>query len=331
MSRLNRLLRPMTLLDILDGAFDLYKTNLAVLVGIVAVIYLPIQAMETASRLLLAGAPEWVPAVINLVYFMFLMVASFLVMGPSMWAISEAYLGHKISVAAAYRRMLPRFFPFAATYLLWILALGIPYLFGALIVGVGIGVMVSMATQGDSAVMIAIMIAAVLLGVAAMLAGLLLYIALVFTCPSFVAEDRRYFSALKRSWQLVKGYYWRTLGIALLAIAIVGLVQTAVSIGLLAATGMLTQFVANPQAATTGTPYMIYQIGSMLASIVLEPVWLIVVILLYYDLRIRKEGFDLAALAVEMGYREPEPAVPVSAYVDADAGATSAEPQPPPE
>ncbi|MDO8585593.1 MAG: hypothetical protein Q7T82_00985 [Armatimonadota bacterium] len=327
MGRVNRLLRPMTLLDILDGAFDIYKTNLATLIGIVAVIYAPVQALATVARIFVGSHNPLASTLIDLAYIPVLTVASFLVMGPSMWAISEAYLGHKISVVAAYRRMLPRVFSFGITYLLWLVALLIPYLFGALIIGAGIGFGIALIDK--SPVMVLAIIAAVFLGLSAMLIGVGFYVSLIFTCPSFVAEDRRYFSALRRSWQLIKGYYWRTLGIVLLAFFLIIVILQGVCIAaLLAATGLLKDMLLHPQTASLGTPYILYQIGAMITSIAIEPVWLITIILVYYDLRIRKEGFDLQALAAEMGYRDPEPAQAAPAYAEAAPGPATASQDP---
>lgn len=328
MSRMDRLLRPMTWLDILDGAFDLYKTNLATLLGIVAVVYVPVQGMVILARILFVKGNPTISGIIDLLYLGLMMVSSFLVMGPSMWAISEAYLGHKISVMTAYNRMLPRVFPFGLTYLLWVMALLVPYFIGAVIVGIGIGI--GIVTHGDSAMIIVGIAAAVLLGIAAMLVGVGLYVSLIFTCPSFVAEDKRYFAALQRSWSLIKGYFWRTLGISLLAFLIIGIVQMVIAIAMSAATGLLKDFILNPQSVSVGTPYLIYQTGTMIASIAIEPIWLITIILLYYDLRIRKEGFDLQALAMEMGYRETERTEPVSTYVEAGPGASTASEDRPP-
>ena len=56
----------------------------------------------------------------------------------------------------------------------------------------------------------------------------------------------------------------------------------------------------NPNAAT---------LVSYVVGIFIYPLVTVVITLLYYDLRIRKEGFDLENMAKELGFASPAPAV----------------------
>ena len=50
---------------------------------------------------------------------------------------------------------------------------------------------------------------------------------------------------------------------------------------------------------------------TQIVQILLYPVLAVTVTLLYYDLRIRKEGFDIEMMASELGGRAPAAAPPV--------------------
>jgi hypothetical protein len=100
--------------------------------------------------------------------------------------------------------------------------------------------------------------------------------------------------ALGRSRELVKGRWWGTLGVAVVGYLIVSIVTVALT-GLVVgvafanpARNSVTGFVLNTLAAT---------IGSMIAT----PAAAAFITVLYIDLRVRKEGFDLLLLARRLG------------------------------
>jgi hypothetical protein len=141
---------------------------------------------------------------------------------------------------------------------------------------------------------------AVLLGVlgsiAAVVFEVLLWVRLSLTLPAVVLERLSPRQAIKRSWQLSRGSFWRLFGILLLTWIIV-LVATSVLtipfelIGGAAGGGSLGMFGA---AATTSTTALIIGgIGTILAATVTRPVSAGVTVLLYVDLRMRREGLDL--------------------------------------
>ena len=51
-------------------------------------------------------------------------------------------------------------------------------------------------------------------------------------------------------------------------------------------------------------PFAVSQVLGTVVDVVFAPVFALVSVLLYYDLRIRKEGFDLEILAQEMEQRK---------------------------
>ena len=103
--------------------------------------------------------------------------------------------------------------------------------------------------------------------------------------------------ALRRSWQLVSGTTWRVLGIGLLFGLIAALLETTVS--------AFVGLIADPARRPVG-PGMALQVGlGAIIAVLVAPMLAVSSTLLYYDLRVRKEGFQPTPAAED----EPSPAV----------------------
>jgi len=111
---------------------------------------------------------------------------------------------------------------------------------------------------------------------------------LLVCVPAAMIEERGPRDSLSRSWELTRGYAGRASMIFLLYFAI------AVAANLLFATpfsiGMLTA--AKNQSAVWFWLAMT-QVGTRVAAVLTQPILLIATSIFYYDLRVRKEAFDL--------------------------------------
>lgn len=125
--------------------------------------------------------------------------------------------------------------------------------------------------------------------------GLFAAVALMFSLQVCILERRRPLAACKRSAALGKGYYLRNFGIFLLAtlVVVVGIFVISVGVLLFLALALDVPVGAEP-------PHPIEVLVGDLISMAATPLMLIPPILLYYDLRARKEQFDGAALAQEL-------------------------------
>lgn len=119
--------------------------------------------------------------------------------------------------------------------------------------------------------------------------GLYLDVALLVATPALLIEDLSPIQALRRSRELVRGMWFRCFGVYLLAAVFVGIVALIPTIVFLHASGSAGQVTASHPLAD--------QIAQGIASILTTPFMASVVVLLYYDLRIRKDGFSLDDLA----------------------------------
>lgn len=103
-----------------------------------------------------------------------------------------------------------------------------------------------------------------------------IYIAVRFTVASQAAvlERQGVTDSLRRSWNLVQGNWWRVFGIVLVVTILVGVLETLA--------GRLVGAVAGDVLGTG--------LSTAVVGILIQPIQAIALTLLYYDLRIRKEG-----------------------------------------
>ncbi len=124
------------------------------------------------------------------------------------------------------------------------------------------------------------------------------------TAPAIVTEGLGPWSGLVRSVRLVRRRYWPTLGTVLLTSLIV---QTIA--------GILSGIPSTIALFTGGSyAWLLGAVGGTIGSMLTVPLVAIVATLVYYDLRIRNEGFDLQLLASQLGLRAPEPGAAVPAW-----------------
>jgi hypothetical protein len=121
-----------------------------------------------------------------------------------------------------------------------------------------------------------------------------LYVAWSVATPVLLIEGLGGWSALRRSFRLVRGRWWSvafTLAVAKLMLSV--------------ASGIvLSVFLIVPHAID-GSSVLLAVIGSTVASAVavtlVQPLQSAIITVLYFDLRVRKDGFDLALLASGLG------------------------------
>ncbi|MDP9072300.1 MAG: hypothetical protein M3N68_13660 [Actinomycetota bacterium] len=126
---------------------------------------------------------------------------------------------------------------------------------------------------------------------ACVIPGIYLWGAWAVATPVLLLEDVRGRRALKRSRALVKGRWWPTAVVLLLTFILVTIVQM-VSSGLVGAVASGANEVVNAVAQA---------VGNTAASVLATPFSAAVIVTVYFDLRVRKEGFDLELLARRVG------------------------------
>jgi hypothetical protein len=119
--------------------------------------------------------------------------------------------------------------------------------------------------------------------------------ALCVAVPAVVLEGHKPGAALRRVFEIMRGSWLRVSGITLVVLLVM------IGLGLLVqAPFAIASYVAAPEGSTTlGNVFRFA--GSLVARTVAPPVAAIAFTLLYYDLRVRREGYDVQALSREMG------------------------------
>ncbi|MBA2685445.1 MAG: hypothetical protein H0U66_13245 [Gemmatimonadaceae bacterium] len=114
--------------------------------------------------------------------------------------------------------------------------------------------------------------------------------------PAVLLERQGPWSSITRSWRLSKDCTWHiffSLGLAWLLYFVIALIATVVGAMLL-------------------SPQMVGVVSAILI-IPIYPLLAVVTTLLYYDLRIRKEGFDLELMSKDLGAASPSASAPLPA------------------
>jgi Membrane domain of glycerophosphoryl diester phosphodiesterase len=303
-------LRPLALGDILNGAVTLARRNPAATFGLAAIVAtvsgVVSTLVESVYRTRLAtneatlqngqsltsqqishvfGSLFAALVPILLVSVVLSLVLNAALTGMLSAVIGRGVLGQRTSLGAAWRTgrigaVL------AATVLLFLL---------------GVAVLVPLAIVVVVLALLHLTPVAILLGVlggiAAVVFEILLVIRLSLTLPAVVLERISPVDAIKRSWHLTTGSFWRLFGILLLTALIVGVAGSVLTIPftlLEAVIGHGSAGLFSIATTTSAAALIVGGIGTILATTITRPISASVNVLLYVDLRMRREGLDLA-------------------------------------
>ncbi len=249
-------IRAMSLGEILDMAFKLVRDHFAVLVGIAAVIYVPLAVAGAAIRPAPGHTISGSALVFIVAIYLVVMLVWPIVMAAITFALGEIYLGRQASVGASLRSGLSCSVPLVGTMML----AGIAILVGLLLL---------------------------------VIPGLYLMLTFTLITQVVVLEGESGAAALRRSRLLMRGHLLRAIAVLFVSGLITGVLSGVLQ--------MIFQFV----------PFL-GPVASGVAQAVGMTYGAAVVVLLYVDIRCRKEAFDLehlAALVAAAGPAQPVPAV----------------------
>lgn len=276
-------LRPRSATEIIDAAFQILKRHYSQFLVIAALAYLPFFivsiAAESAMPATTIGATpsfgEFVPILVmlSLALLWFPIAEAAVFVGAS-----DALLRGSVSAGDAFRQVF-RKFPtlLGAAILKWLtisMAMTITMLPAMALLAV--------TAAAGSAILTVVIGTLVIFGV--MFVAMLVYVSLYATSPAIVLENVGAVESIGRSWRLSEGLRWKAFG----AIVLAWLLIVA---PLLAMMMIFATIFENPVIAQTAANVL---------SVLIYPVLGITFTLLYYDARIRKEGFDLQLLAGDL-------------------------------
>jgi Membrane domain of glycerophosphoryl diester phosphodiesterase len=285
-------LRPMTLGEVLDRTFKLYRSNFWLFAGIIALPYLLILLVEVVSAAFgsaakpAQGVPQISPSLLagalaggTVVAILYAIMAG-AAHAATVFAVSDLYLARPATVRGSFSRVGARVFRVLLVFLL---------------IGLAIGVSVTV-----------IMVAgAITKSPAIMALGLIVFIVpcIIFLCrvavaiPVAMLEDLGAVRSLERSIQLTKGHAAQIFLIFLL----VGCLSYVALLLLQAPfVALAVRSVASHQSPSFGVEVLQY-LSAFVSQVLIGPIATIALSLMYYNLRVRKEAFDIQHLMASLG------------------------------
>ena len=127
--------------------------------------------------------------------------------------------------------------------------------------------------------------------------GIYLWIAFAVAIPALLTEGVKGRHALGRSRELVTDRWWGTFGVVLLGTILAGIVSGGI--------GALAGLAGGSSDANSVSGFLVNVVSGTLGSMISTPFTAAFVTVLYFDLRVRKEGFDLQLLAERIGLTAP--------------------------
>jgi hypothetical protein len=246
-------LRPMSLGDLLDASFGLYRRQFVPLIFVALAtqtIPLALGLYVEASGGMLEHPVAWLVSVLASIALGQLGIAT------STFIVAETYLGGSITPSEAFSRAQP----FLGRLIVAALASGLLY---------GIGLVLFIVP------------------------GIIVICGLAVTAPAIVLENQPTATAgMGRSWYLTKGNRGKVFLaflVAFMLILLPGIALGAFSVAAASATGSVTSGV------------ILFLVVQAVLQVLAYPFLFVLTTLLYYDLRVRKEAYDLEMLSTSLG------------------------------
>jgi hypothetical protein len=260
-------LRPMSLGEVLDQTFTLYRENFLLFAGITALPYLVSLVFKFGLLLLQRGAiagtarnivsPGMVGEIIagGMGSFLLLYLMIGVAQSATVSAVSDLYLGRPTSVRDAYDQSKGKIMTVFAVMILTFLATMVGVIF-------------------------------------LIIPGIYLACRLAVSVPVAIVEKESPVGSMQRSMDLTQGHAWQMF----LLLLLVGVIQWVVS-ALLQAPVMFFAFTAAMAKHQVSFGVSAYSyVAEYVSQVVVGPIGTISASLMYYNLRVKKEGFDIMHL-----------------------------------
>lgn len=267
---------PMSVGGIVDNAFRLYKRNFTRFIAIVAVVQVPMSLLMILAQSLMAAGQQ-TPAqgsgaqaamfigggATMILAVLFAIVAGNLSKAALVRSVSQSYLGGDVTVGEAYRYVLPK-----------LLTIILASFLVALVAGVGF--------------------------VFCIVPGVIFMLWFALAIQVIVIEGQGVTASMARSKELVKGNMGKVFLVGLI-LFLIGLLAGGIATGISTVLRVAFGLPLFGPEAQSPVSLAIGHLFDLVANLLAAPIGAAAMILLYYDLRIRKEGFDLEMLARQFG------------------------------
>lgn len=263
-------LRPLEIGDLLDETFRMYRRHFLLFAGISAILSIPSAALSGYAYGLLNGllrqAALGVPPDLGflgptLITFGAGSLVSLALVpftyGAVTYAACESAQGRPVTVETVLRGIFHRYFQLLGFWLL----------------------------------VVVMFVVTLMLCVVPVVFSIWVFIGWIAVTPIMFVENTGLGAAMGRSWQLVEGRWWRTFLILFLMVVVY--LFARVALGAFVALGQLLLSIVLSQSIVLGISAATAQILHALVNPILQ----IALVLIYFDLRVRREALDLFQLA----------------------------------
>ena len=279
--------RPLGIGEILSTAFQLYRRHWGRLLAIAAVVVVPLTLLQyllgdlarteretTTYGGVVSVTPTWLGAIATLLAALAGILMSGLLAGAITRAVAAEVAGEDPSVEQSYRFGFHRL----GSVLLVSVLVGLAILGGLILVAAGVFLANALRSRDldmSSAPFGLVYVLCIILGI-------YLGVRLAVSIQALVVEGRRGTEAMGRSWGLVGGHWWHAFGTLLVGWLLIGIVN-----------GVLT-------APFGATGWFVQAVAAAVATAVTLPYGVLVGVLLYLDLRARKERLTRETLRADL-------------------------------
>ena len=286
-------LKPMSVWDILDTTFSLYRRHFLLYLSIVMIYFLS-NIIEYSIKGFLSenNVNQLVASLASLPF-------AVLAMGGIVIATVAIYRGEEITTKKVLRQSLHKLWTLIKAHFLWRMAQVIPFVF------ISLSIVSVIRTRSWALVVLSAIICL----------PFLLYFTVrwIFYFEAVIVENTNAIGALYRSSDLVQDNWWQVFG-AIILIALSSYAIQYIFVLSIGTTFLLLDLSGGADFRTIvewsimqnvldSNSYVFYVImtGSrQIINSLIIPVWGIGIVLLYFDRRIRKEGYDIEQTATTM-------------------------------
>jgi hypothetical protein len=268
--------RPLGIGEILSTAFQLYRRHWRTLLAIAAVVVVPLTLLqyllaalvrtqaEVTRNGVVVETPTWAVGFYGLLAVLAGILMYLVLTGAITRAVAAEVAGEDPSLEQSYRFGFHRL--------------------GSVLV---VSILVGLATIGGLILFIipGIYIGGLILELIPLLfliPGIYIGVRLAVSIEALVVEDRRGTEAMGRSWGLVGGHWWHAFSALLVAWLLIGVVNAVIT------------------APFGATNWFVQGVAAAVATVVTLPYGVLVGVLLYLDLRARKERLTRETLRADL-------------------------------
>ena len=284
-------LRPMTLGEVLDRTFRLYKSNFWLFIGVTALPYLLILLFQIGVAAMASSfgqgsqPPNVTPGFIGRIFtgfsigFVFYLIIYGYTLAATIFAVSDVYLARTATVRGSFAKVGAKILRIMLIFFFILIAA----IVAIIVVGIVAGILGAI-TRSAPLIFVLFIVCG--------LAAVILFCRLALWIPAAMLENVGAGNSFQRSMYLTEGY---ALQFFLIYLLVGVLTYAAILVFQAPFFAIAGRAAASHQALPFGIA-VLQDLGAFMSQVLVGPIGTIATSLMYYNLRVRKEAFDIQHL-----------------------------------